>query len=362
MPPTTPQKIAVIGAGLAGATCAQALAVAGCSVHLVDKARGPGGRLATRRLEWTDAQGQPRSARVDHGAPGFTAQDPAFQAFLQQGPVAAAVRPWAARLAAGSRPLRTEAGPLQLPVPDMPALCRALLHEGTATGAITTCWSFAADTLTRQPEGWHVAAQGTALPGHFDAVLLALPPAQAAPLLAAHKPEWAQRASIALMQPCWTLMGVATRPTPEPTWSVARPDHGPLAWVLRNEAKPGRDAAAGLAHWVVHARASWSRQHLEHPADEVKALLQAALARWLGEAVSWHHAVVHRWRYALPASTGHGPVRHAWWSAAGGLGVCGDFLGGTGVEGAWLSAQALVAQMRQPGPGAGAESALPSSD
>jgi predicted NAD/FAD-dependent oxidoreductase len=112
----------------------------------------------------------------------------------------------------------------------------------------------------------------------------------------------------------------------------------------------------------MHAHASWSRQHLEHPADEVKALLQAALARWLGEAVSWHHAVVHRWRYALPASTGHGPVRHAWWSAAGGLGVCGDFLGGTGVEGAWLSAQALVAQMRQPGPGAGAESALPSSD
>jgi hypothetical protein len=76
--------------------------------------------------------------------------------------------------------------------------------------------------------------------------------------------------------------------------------------------------------------------------------------------VPWQHAVVHRWRYALPASNGHAPMRHAWWSAASGLGVCGDFLGGTGVEGAWLSAQALLAQMRQPG--AGAESALPSSD
>jgi len=359
--PTPPKKIAVIGAGLAGATCAQALAAAGISVHLVDKARGPGGRLATRRLEWTDAQGQARSARVDHGAPGFTAQDPTFQAFLQQGPAAAAVQPWAATLAAGSRPLRAEAGPLQLPVPDMPALCRALLHAGTATGAITTSWSFAADTLTRQPEGWQVAAQGTVLPGHFDAVLLALPPAQAAPLLAAHKPDWAQRASIALMQPCWTLMGVAGPPSQERAWSVARPDQGPLAWVLRNEAKPGREAAAGLAHWVVHARASWSRQHLEHPADEVKALLQAALAGWLGEAVPWQHAVVHRWRYALPASTGHGPVRHAWWSAASGLGVCGDFLGGTGVEGAWLSAQALLAQLGLPGPGARAESAHPAT-
>jgi predicted NAD/FAD-dependent oxidoreductase len=52
--------------------------------------------------------------------------------------------------------------------------------------------------------------------------------------------------------------------------------------------------------------------------------------------------VVHRWRYARAQASTAAPARQCWWDAAGGLGVCGDFLGGTGVEGAWLSAQALI--------------------
>lgn len=356
-----PLKVAVVGAGLAGATCAQALAAAGCAVHLVDKARGPGGRLATRRLDWADVQGQSHHARVDHGAPGFMAQSAGFQAFLQAAPAAGAVQRWVPTLAPGSRPLANAAS-LWLAAPDMPSLCRALLRDGAAAGAITTTWSFAVDALTRQPAGWQLGAQGTTLPGHFDAVLLALPPAQAAPLLAAHLPSWAQRASLALMQPCWTLMGVAQRPGQAHAWQVARPDQGPLAWVIRDDAKPGREAAADTAHWVAHARASWSRQHIEHPADEVKALLQAALQACLGEPVHWQHAVVHRWRYALPPRTGSTPAPQAWWNAACGLGVCGDFLGGTGVEGAWQSAQALLAAWRGPVTPARAESPLPSSD
>lgn len=42
------QQVAVIGAGIAGAACARALSLAGRSVHVFDKSRGPGGRLATR--------------------------------------------------------------------------------------------------------------------------------------------------------------------------------------------------------------------------------------------------------------------------------------------------------------------------
>ena len=42
--------IAVIGAGIAGLVCAQQLSQAGYSVVVVEKSRGLGGRLATRRL------------------------------------------------------------------------------------------------------------------------------------------------------------------------------------------------------------------------------------------------------------------------------------------------------------------------
>ena len=48
-------EIAVIGAGIAGLACARQLQQGGKSVVLIDKSRGLGGRLATRRLAGTHA-------------------------------------------------------------------------------------------------------------------------------------------------------------------------------------------------------------------------------------------------------------------------------------------------------------------
>ncbi len=42
--------VAVVGAGMAGLSAARALAEAGRQVVVVDKGRGFGGRMATRRL------------------------------------------------------------------------------------------------------------------------------------------------------------------------------------------------------------------------------------------------------------------------------------------------------------------------
>jgi hypothetical protein len=56
---------------------------------------------------------------------------------------------------------------------------------------------------------------------------------------------------------------------------------------------------------------------------------------------------VHRWRYALPQAHATAPAALSWWDAGQGLGVCGDFLGGCGVEGAWLSARSLSAALLQ---------------
>jgi len=330
----------VIGAGIAGATCARALALAGFAVHVVDKSRGAGGRLATRRLEWLDPWGRRRITAFDHGAPAFTASGADFRQFLDTASQPGGLAEWTPNLAARGRPLG-DAGPLCLPTPDMPSLCRGLLRDIPAT------WSFAVDRLLQSPLGWQIEAAGSTLAGHFDAVVLALPPAQAAPLLAPHRSDWAQRASLALMQPCWTLMGVARRPVNDRQWDVGRPEQGPLAWVMRNDGRPGREFSADDAHWVVHARADWSQQHLEEPAAWVQARMQAATHEWLGEPIEWQHVVVHRWRYAMPQTSGDAPAHQCWWDATRGLGVCGDFLGGTGVEGAWHSAQALIESVLQ---------------
>lgn len=328
----------MIGAGIAGAACARTLTLAGHAVHVFDKSRGPGGRLATRRIEWVDRQGQACTTRLDHGAVGITARSAAFQAFVDQALHAGWLAEWVPSLAGGSLP--ADGGDrLYVPAPDMPALCRRLLDGAAAT------WSFAVDSLHRGPLGWQVQAGGERHPLPFDAVVLALPPAQAAPLLSPHRRDWARHASVAPMQPCWTLMGVenveqGARET-ESVWDLARPATGPLAWVLRNDSRPGRARVSGQAHWVAHARAGWSRRHLEQPAAWIQQQMQTALADCLGRSIDWQHCVVHRWRYALPQAQSVAPAESCWWDGAQGLGVCGDFLGGCGVEGAWISAQSL---------------------
>ncbi len=288
-------SVAVVGAGIAGVTVAHALALAGHPVHVFDKARGPGGRLATRRVEWVDRQGHAAATRLDHGALGFTASSPAFQAFVDLALRAGCLAEWKPRLAPGSLPLGG-AATLYVPAPDMPALCRHLLDGAPMS------LSFAVDGLQRGPLGWQVHADGVRHASTFDAVVLALPPVQAAPLLNPHRLDWARHASTALMQPCWTLMGIADDPGPDSGWDLARPPSGPLAWALRNDARPGRATVPGQAQWVAHARTGW-------------------------------------------------------WDAAQGLGVCGDFLGGCGVEGAWLSAQTLCTAMLRRTPDAGDASA-----
>ncbi len=63
----------MIGAGLAGLSCARALDESGLDVQLLEKSRGVGGRCATRRID-----GQP----VDHGLAFYHGDDPEFLAAL----------------------------------------------------------------------------------------------------------------------------------------------------------------------------------------------------------------------------------------------------------------------------------------
>ena len=105
MPPT----IAIIGAGLAGLSCAHALLQAGHTVHVFDKARGPSGRMSTRRADDVDGPWQ-----CDHGAQYFTARDPAFRAEVARWQQAGVAALWNARLASfDGRAWTTPATPLE---------------------------------------------------------------------------------------------------------------------------------------------------------------------------------------------------------------------------------------------------------
>ena len=69
-------KVVVVGAGISGCVCAYRLAEQGHDVVLVEKGRGVGGRMSTRRMA---------GARIDHGAQFFTAKSDNFKKIIEQG-------------------------------------------------------------------------------------------------------------------------------------------------------------------------------------------------------------------------------------------------------------------------------------
>ena len=64
--------VLIIGAGISGLLCATELRKADKSVRILDKGRGLGGRMATRRMA---------GGRLDHGAQYFTVRDSRLQAY-----------------------------------------------------------------------------------------------------------------------------------------------------------------------------------------------------------------------------------------------------------------------------------------
>lgn len=333
-------RVAVIGSGLAGAACVAGLRGTSAQVTLFEKSRNVGGRMATRRVGWVDASGAEQAVTFDHGAQCFAPVRPRFKAVMARAMAAGCVSEWRPRVH-GARPVGY--GPCLVATPTMPALCSHLLAGATVhLNSTVRRLQLAADG------GWYVAADGAPLAGPFRHVVLAIPPAQAAVLLAGHHDVWADAAIAKRMEPCWTLMAV-TDDVDWP-WDAAEPDRGPLAWVLRNDRVPGRIAPPGLAVWTARATAEWSADHLEDEPQTVNFELQAALRAQLpamsggGQPVRWHHTSVHRWRYAGPTvDCGDGfDSDDAWWDDSLGLGVCGDFLAGGGVEAAWHSGDELA--------------------
>lgn len=315
----------VIGAGLAGLSAAQTLRQAGFSVDVVDKSRGVGGRMSTRRGDgWT----------CDHGAQYFTARDPGFRAELARWQQAGVAALWSPRIVVIDAHGVREAGERTerfVGVPGMTAPARLLAeHLRVQTGMTIT-------GLRRDADGWRaVCAEQGELEARFDGVVLAVPAPQAAPLLAPVSPRLAAVASRARMEGCWSVMLRFDQALDRP-FDAAFVNDGPLRWVARNSGKPGRE---GQETWLLHASAAWSEAHLEAEAERVaQALIDAFVTLGGKPPQAWS---AHRWRYAITESAVDGGCL---WCPDEGLGLCGDWLNGGRVEGAWLSGRALGREM-----------------
>ena len=303
------KSIAIVGAGMAGLSCAVALGQRGYRPVLFDKGRGPGGRMAARRVEIGGSE-----TSFDHGAQYFTVRDPRFLHAVEGWQSAGYVAPW---------PAAGEGAFVGTPGMNAPLKQMAQFFN--------VQWGTKIDAVLHDIHTWHLKSGTTIF--RAQQLVCAIPAEQAAELLAKEAPEFAATAAQAASQPCWALMvRFAQR------LDLADCFRGQdVAWAARNSSKPGR---RGGEDWVIHASPAWSSQHLELSSEEVVPLLLAAFFAETGAAPERPvHVAAHRWRYAMAAQIDGPP---ALWDADLDLGVCGDWLIGPRVESAFLSGLELA--------------------
>lgn len=298
-------SVAIIGAGMAGLAAARRLAAAGLSPVLLDKGRGIGGRMATRRAE---------GLQFDHGAQYVTARGSAFATLLRDMEGAGACAPW---------PTGRDPAPM-VGTPGMSALPRALASGlEVRQGAQVTA-------LHPGPQGWTLHLPGATLSA--DRVIVTVPAPQVDRMLPGH-PLLTKFAHVR-MEPCLTLMAAIAAPAPFVTRADA---DDPLAWIAHDGGKPGRaDATA----WVAQAGAAFSARYLEDDPAAMVARMLPLLCDRLGVATDRvTHASAHRWRFARTAA----PLGHPFLRDDGGtLWLGGDWCLGPRVEDAWTSGTAMA--------------------
>lgn len=270
------KRIAVIGAGIAGASAARTLADAGHDVTVFEKARGPGGRMASRRVSRDES-----SPAFDHGC----------QMLSEDADIAPA-EPWTHRLAtfAGTTLAGTSERTRPVPLPRMNTPVSKLLD------GIDTRYAIRIDRIEHAADRVTLAAADNTL-GEYDATIITAPAPQAIELLDAAAPSIVPRAQSVTYDPNWTLMLDRPADAPPLPFDAAHVDDHPVAWLCEDSAKPSR-RADGPQRWIAQFDAAFSRDTIDESPDDIAPTLLAAARELLGKSVVLAQKP-HRWRYAF---------------------------------------------------------------
>ncbi|MBC6432963.1 NAD(P)/FAD-dependent oxidoreductase [Nostoc sp. HG1] len=329
--------IAVIGAGIAGLVCAQQLSQAGYSVLVVDKSRGLGGRLATRRLHGTCA---------DHGACYLKPKGELFRRFVEILRSRHILEVWTEEvyeLTAGT-PLSEpkNRSPRYVAPEGMSAIAKSL-----APG-LEILLNQRVIAITPTPENsWRLSLESSNEELSAKALVIAIPAPQAVMLLSPLGESVLDAVfldnlrSVEFYPSISAIAGYSPTSQPFPRWkALTFVNHADLAWIgLDSSKRPNPQQP----HFVVQSSADFAQRHLEF--QDLQPVGQLMLQRaaeslslpWLNTP-EWMQ--VHRWRYAFPSR----PWHEAFLSAGTPLPLvcCGDWCGGNLVEGAMLSGLAAA--------------------
>lgn len=307
----------VIGAGMAGLTAARLVREQGRTVQVVDKGRGFGGRMATRRMA---------GGRLDHGAQFFTVNTPEFEAMVRTWEDAGVAMTWCRgfRPAQDGRWCWRGAG-------GMTDIAKFLARDLDVVRGRRIV------KLVMEADHWRAESEdGAVLRGR--SLLTTAPIPQALDIFAASEialPEDVDQALRRLdYEPSFALLAALDGPSGIPAPGGVKLETGPLAWIADNQQKGISETETVTAH----ARGSYAEAHFDDDKDGIRDAMVAALEPHLQARVV--EAQLHRWKFSIP-KTLH-PDRFLSVDTRLPLYFAGDIFGGPKLEGAALSGLAVA--------------------
>ena len=303
--------VLVIGAGMTGISCARQLHATGLDVVVLDKGRGFGGRMATRRA---DINGQ--TIRFDHGAQYVTARDAGFQQALNE------ISDCAVLWADAGKP-GAYAG-----VPGMSSIPKALaegltIHQSERVEKLElqgNCW-----LATTESESWKAKR-----------VVMTVPFPQVAPIIGEDHPLSVKLTGLEFA-PCMTLMG-AFKPQVELDKATRLNAASDLSWIAYNSGKPGREDA--IDAWLAQASVEWSAARVNQDKAKSEQEMQVLLCEALSlDPADMLHSAFHSWLYARIVNPLGVPYLV---DETQSLYLGGDWCLGARVESAWQSGTAIA--------------------
>lgn len=314
--------VTIIGAGLSGLAAAQVLLDGGKSVTLVDKGRGVGGRLATRRIG---------DATLDHGAQFFTVRGDAFRTVVDEAIGEGVIETWCHGFDAD------DGYPRYRGTKSMNAFAKWLAARVELRGG----------TITRGTRVESISATASGWTLHFDSgttmdttdLIATAPVPQTLELLKEGNvdldPTIEAELSSITYKPTLALMVTLDGPSavPQPG-GIQRTEADLFTFIADNQQK-GLSAKPAL---TFHVNGAVTTARWDDAPDEVISDLLTEVRPWIGDA-EIVDVQLHKWKYAGPRVLHPDPcvvVRRD----PGLLVLAGDAFAGPKVEGAFNSGQA----------------------
>jgi renalase len=269
----------IIGGGISGLIAAKTLDNQGMKVTILDKGRGIGGRLATRRLNYGNSQ----EGIIDYGAPHFTAQSPTFQTMVEEWLELGLVKVW-------STGFNIDNKNYYCGVENNRAIAKYLARDldvHTSTKVTHLEW---------RDSYWQVYTEtGTTFTG--TKLLLTPPVPQTLALLDNSdillEPEIREKLNKVSYHPCIAVLALFSQPNLIPAPGGLGLKGNPLKWISCNHQKGISPYGYGV---TLYASREYSQTHWDSADETIVQDLLTSAATWLKSEILTYQ--VHRWRYS----------------------------------------------------------------